>query len=936
MIPGVRRPLTYLYPRRMLPRNEASLRRRRGHSFMIGRTVSHYRILDTLGEGGMGVVYKAENLRLGSPVALKFLTEEMARDRVSLERFKLEARAASALNHPAICTVFDIDEHEGQPFIVMELLAGRTLKQIIGTGPRLSMDILLDLAIQIADALDAAHARGIIHRDIKPANIILTDRGQAKILDFGLAKLGHERVSDLSQRPSPPLGPAKSVHDSFTRPGVAMGTPAYMSPEQVTGQGVDHRTDLFSLGSVLYETATRRRAFVGDTAEAVVEKILIQPPPPPSEANPECTPAFDGIVARLLEKDRDLRYQTAADVRADLKRLKRDTESSRLAVRSGPLGQTPGRAFRYKLAVSAALTLLVVGLVGAGWFWFRRSRAAQEAPLTAIPLTSYAGKETMPSLSPDGAQVAFSWNGDKEDNTDIYVKVIGAETPLRLTTNPADDFSPAWSPDGRWIAFLRALSGGKAAVILISPIGGPERILTETNLDLANVDGPFLAWSPDARWLAVSGFDKPGEVMALFLSSVETGQKRRLTSPPEPSLGDSCPAFSPDGRTLAFFRWASWSSSDLYLLRLSPNYEPPGDPERRTKGNWRAASPAWTADGDSLIFSASSGGESSLWKVDSSGASQPRRLAGVGSNGAYPTASPRGDHMAYTQVMGDVNIWSIETATEGGKANPPEKLIASTRNDDLPQFSPDGKRVAFVSQRSGNTEIWTADANGSNTVQLTYLGGPNIGNPPRWSPDGRRLAFSANIDGPPQVYVLDATGGSPRRLTSSSAGSANPSWSRDGRWIYFDTQNENQKGEIQKVPADGGSAVLVGGNAGWGPVESPDGKFIYSISVEHPVEGFVLVRTPKDGGPSQQVLDSLLYGQNYAVVDDGIYFIPRQDPRSGYSIQFLNTATGKSQKVASIEKPIGVGLAVSPDRRKILYAQVDQGGSDLMLVEDFH
>ncbi|HET7840801.1 MAG TPA: protein kinase [Terriglobia bacterium] len=901
---------------------------------MIGRTVSHYRILDTLGEGGMGIVYKAENIRLGSPVALKFLTEELARDRVSLERFKLEARAASALNHPAICTVFDIDEHEGRPFIVMELLAGRTLKQVIGNGPRLSMEILVDLAIQIADALDTAHARGIIHRDIKPANIMLTDRGQPKILDFGLAKLGHERALDLSKSPSP-LVSARSVHDSFTRPGVAMGTPAYMSPEQVAGQNLDHRTDLFSLGSVLYETATLRRAFEGDTAEAALEKILTFTPPPPSQTNPECAPAFDGLVARLLEKDHDLRYQTAADVRADLKRLKRDTGSSQVVLRSGLRGQARAGVFPYKWEAVAALLVLVVGLAGAGWSWFHRSRAAREAPLAAVPLTSYPGRESMPSLSPDGAQVAFSWNGEREDNTDIYVKVIGAETPLRLTTNPADDFSPAWSPDGRWIAFLRTLPGGRASVALISPIGGPERILAETNLDLANVEGPFLAWSPDAHWLAVSSFDKPREVMALSLCSVETGQMRRLTSPPETSLGDSCPAFSPDGRTLTFFRWASWSSSDLFLLDLSPNYEPTGEPRRRTRGNWRAASAVWTTDGDALVFSASSGGESNLWRVDASGTGRPQRLAGIGTNGAYPTIASRGNHLAFTRDMSDVNIWSMEVATEGGKATTSEKLIASTRNDDLPQFSPDGKKIAFVSQRSGNTEIWVSDADGANTVQLTYLGGPNIGNPPRWSPDGRRLAFSANIEGPPQVYLLNAKGGNPQRVTSNSAGSANPSWSRDGRWILFDTQNENQKGEIQKVPAEGGTPVLVAENAGWGPVESPDGKFVYSISVEHPVEGFILLRTPAAGGTSQQVLDSLLYGQNYAVVEDGIYFIPRQDPRSGYSLQFLNTTTGKTQKIASIEKPLEVGLAVSPDRRRILYAQVDQGGSDLMLVENF-
>jgi len=602
------------------------------------------------------------------------------------------------------------------------------------------------------------------------------------------------------------------------------------------------------------------------------------------------------------------------------------------AGRAPALGHPHGVPLRRRGLLALASVAALVLVVAAAWLWFQRVRTTTpEAPLTAVPLTTYPGYEDYPSFSPDGTQVAFSWSGEKEDNFDIYVKLIGAEPPLRLTTNPADELSPAWSPDGRWIAFLRDLSGGKYAVVLTSPVPGPERIVTESHRELSGVDGPFLAWSPDSHWLAMVTADKPVELMALFLYSVETGEKRRLTSPPANVSWDSCPAFSPDGRTLAFVRWVAYWNSNLYLLDLSPGLKPVAQPKQLTHGSWRAASPAWTTEGRSLVFSV----WPNLWRVDASGTGKPQRLATIGADGANPAVSRRGNRLAYVQGRGDINIWRIEIPTPGGEAKPPQKFISSTRGEYSPQFSPDGKKIAFVSDRSGSDEIWVCDADGSNAVQLTVLGGPGAAMP-HWSPDGSRLTFQSNLEGRPEVYVVNASGGSARRMTSSPTFSNNPSWSRDGQWILFDSSTP--KPGIYKVPAEGGPPVLVTDKGGWVPIESPDGKFIYFITDKDTANGYSLRRVPTQGGEAQQVL--MLHGSivdlaGYAVVGKGVYFIARRDPKSGYSIQFLNTTTGKIQRIASLERPPGAGLTVSPDRRWILYAQLDQAGSDLMLVENF-
>jgi len=874
-----------------------------------------YEIVGIVGAGGMGTVYRARDTRLDRTVAIKVSDARFS------DRFEREARAVAALNHPHICTLYDV----GPNYLVMEFVEGEVLK-----GP-MPVTHALQLAIQMADALEAAHRKGIIHRDLKPGNVLVTKSG-VKILDFGLAKKERSAL-DLEET-------TRTLQPS-TEEGIIVGTTAYMSPEQAQGKPVDARSDIFSFGAVLYEMLTGKRAFRGDTKLSVLTAVVNQEPEPVSSIRKEIPPEVGRIVARCLRKDPDRRFQHMDDLKVALEEIKEESDSGALKGLAAV-----GRKRRHWwpwMAGAAAVLLLSVGLL-----WWLREGAPPPEDLRPVPLIS-TGNSCCPTFSPDGTKVAFSWTGEQNATAEaaagrahweIYVMQIGAPgSPTRLTTSPAGvrwgAIEPAWSPDDRWIAYRRNRTDGGSDLVIIPPLGGPERTLA----DLTGT-ADVTAWTADGKWIAFPQLDSP-IASSLWAIEIDTGERHRLTTFTtkaggagyaiggwDRSLGDSAPSFSPDGRSLAYWRQVNDAVFELWVQPLNGDLRPAGEAKLvagRVPGN-PDGGVAWTPDGRELVYSA--GFPNFLWRVPVSGRQTPRRLS-------YPAAAlevhiarslPR---LVFPWQMINANLWRLDIRT--GEKKPLISSVSSVfgRNTH-PQYSPDGHKIAFDSDRTGDREVWTCDADGSNCQQLTKFGGP-IGGNPRWSPDSRWLALDSRESGNPEIYVMAADGGAPRRLTNTPNNNLIPSWSHDGRWIYF-ASDRSGRYEVWKVPKDGGETIQVTTAGGYATFESPDGKYLYYTKM-NPHGPDPLFRMPAGGGEEVQVVPAIQAWELVCVTSKGVYFAP---PSPGAStIQFLDAASGKVSTLATLDKPLEHGLVVSPDDAYVVWSRVDRETVNLMLVDGF-
>jgi Tol biopolymer transport system component/predicted Ser/Thr protein kinase len=902
---------------------------------MVGRIIGHYRIVEKLGGGGMGVVYKAEDTKLGRTIALKVLPPERVADPNRKRRFVQEARAASALNHPNIITIYDIDEAEGVHFIAMEYVEGKTLDRLIARHG-LRVNEALRYAVQMATALAKAHAAGIVHRDLKPTNVMVTDDGLVKVLDFGLAKLTE----------AAPTGDAETAVtvEPTTEEGTIVGTVGYMSPEQAEGKPVDARSDVFSFGSVLYEMLTGQRAFQGETKASTIAAILREEPKPLSQVVEGLPREVERIVKRCLRKDPAHRVQHMDDLKVALEELKEESDSGELAATARAEKKRLSRTALAAIAV-ATVALLAVAAVVAYILWPRPQAPAQR---TLTRLTFDPGLQSNPTFSPDGQFIAYS--SDRSGNFDIWVQQISGGNPVQVTNNPAHDWQPDWSPDGKQIVLRSERDGG--GLFVVPALGGSERKVSSF--------GYRPRWSPDGSQILFSSslLQSVSEPPRLFMVGLDG-------NPPQSVLAERLTEFKwvrsvawyPDGQRVSFEGWHRGVGAGFWTvplgegkpvkLRFTPELEKQFDTTRLTSNAY-----LWGPSRRTLYLEAVVRGVRNLWKVTVDPqtfrvvAPAERLTTGPGPD-TETALSKDGKGLAFTTRLERTRIWSLPFDAARGKILGEAKPISAAGVDaSHPALSLDGKKLAFVAHRADKWELWEKSLTDGRETLLAA--GESRRRGPRWSRDGTRLVYDRyDPNGQEWAVVLPSGGGIEQPLTTPASYETSPAptdWSPDGRWILgVCVQGKPTRMVVCLLPlsaaphAEAQARVLVASHPKynfWQGNYSPDGRWIAVNAEDKTGVGISTIGVlPASGGEWTPISEGKYWDDTPRWSPDGktIYFL---SSRSGFmnvwGIRF-NPANGEPVgepfRVTSFESPAQMvqglqEISVAQDRLVVPVAEV--------------